>query len=48
VEWINLAPNGDKWLAVVYMVMNLWVPGKAGYISLGEKRVAFLEGFCAV
>jgi len=41
MEWINLAENRDKWLAVVYMVMNLLTPYKGG-------NVAALEGFCAM
>jgi len=41
VEWINLAENKDKWLAVVYMVMKLLTPYKEG-------NVAALEEFCAM
>jgi hypothetical protein len=25
-DWIDLAHNRDKWLAVVKTVMNIWVP----------------------
>jgi hypothetical protein len=25
-DWIDLAQDRDKWRAVVYTVMNLWVP----------------------
>jgi hypothetical protein len=38
---VNLAEIREKCLAVVYMVMNLLVPYKGGY-------VAALEGFCAM
>jgi hypothetical protein len=26
IDWIDVAQNKDKWRAVVYTVMNLWVP----------------------
>jgi hypothetical protein len=26
VDWIDLAQDRDRWWAVVYTVMNLWVP----------------------
>jgi len=26
MEWIDLAQNGDRWWALVNVVMNLWVP----------------------
>jgi hypothetical protein len=26
MDWINLAQNGERWLALVNEVMNLWVP----------------------
>jgi hypothetical protein len=26
VDWLHLAQDGDKWRAVVNVVMNLWVP----------------------
>jgi hypothetical protein len=26
VDWIDLAQDRDRWRAVVYTVMNLWVP----------------------
>jgi hypothetical protein len=41
VDWINLAQNRDKCLAVVYMVLNLLVPRSAEILNLDEKRVAF-------
>jgi hypothetical protein len=25
-DWIDLAEDRDRWLALVYTVMNLWVP----------------------
>jgi hypothetical protein len=26
MDWIHLSPNKDRWWALVYTVMNLWVP----------------------
>jgi hypothetical protein len=26
IEWIDLAQDRDRWRALVYTVMNLWVP----------------------
>ena len=26
VDWIDMAQDGDRWLALVNVVMNLWVP----------------------
>jgi hypothetical protein len=26
VDWINLAQDRDRWRALVYTMMNLWVP----------------------
>jgi hypothetical protein len=26
VDWIDLAQDRDRWLAVLYTVINLWVP----------------------
>jgi hypothetical protein len=26
VDWISLAPDRDKWRALVNAIMNLWVP----------------------
>jgi hypothetical protein len=28
LDWIHLAHNRDLWQALMYMVMNLWVPKK--------------------
>jgi hypothetical protein len=30
VYWMHMAQDRDQWRAVVNMVMNLWVPQKAG------------------
>jgi hypothetical protein len=35
VDWIGLAQDGDKWRALVNVVMNLWVPSNAGKLSNG-------------
>jgi hypothetical protein len=32
VEWIQLAPHRDRWLAVVNTVMNLWVLAPCIYL----------------
>jgi hypothetical protein len=26
IDWIDLAQDRDRWWAVVYMLMNIWVP----------------------
>jgi hypothetical protein len=26
IDWIDLAEDKDRWRALVYTVMNLWVP----------------------
>jgi hypothetical protein len=26
MDWINLTQNKDRWLALVNVVMNIWVP----------------------
>jgi hypothetical protein len=30
MDWIDMAQDRDRWLAVVSAVMNLWVPQNAG------------------
>jgi hypothetical protein len=30
VDWMHLAQDMDEWWAVVNIVMNFWVPQKAG------------------
>jgi hypothetical protein len=30
VDWIHLAQDRDQWWSLVNMVMNLWIPLKAG------------------
>jgi len=26
MDWIDLAPDRDRWGALVYAIMNIWVP----------------------
>jgi hypothetical protein len=26
MNWVNLAQDRNKWAALVYVVMNLWIP----------------------
>jgi hypothetical protein len=26
MDWIEMAQDRDRWLALVYVVMNLWIP----------------------
>jgi hypothetical protein len=33
VNWIGLAQDRNRWRALVYVVMNLWVPENAGKLS---------------
>jgi hypothetical protein len=33
VDWINLAQDQDWWCTPVNMVINLWVPYKAGNLT---------------
>jgi hypothetical protein len=35
MDWIDLAQDRDQWGALVYMVMNLWVPQKVGKFLSG-------------
>jgi hypothetical protein len=35
MDWIDLAPNRDKWRAVVYTVMNIRVPQHSRYFLTG-------------
>jgi hypothetical protein len=35
MDWIGLVKDRDKWMALVNMVMNLWVPLNAGKFSSG-------------
>jgi hypothetical protein len=30
MDWIELAPNRDRWLALLNVIMNLRVPSTAG------------------
>jgi hypothetical protein len=30
MDWIDLTPDRDRWLALVNSVMNVWVPQNAG------------------
>jgi ribosome biogenesis protein Nip4 len=30
VDWMHLAQDKDQWQALMNMIMNLWVPYKAG------------------
>ena len=51
VEWenmdsIDLAPDKDRWWALVNAVMNLWVPYTAGNSRVVEGLLASQEGLC--
>jgi hypothetical protein len=30
MDWIDLAPDRDRWLALVHAIMKFWVPSIAG------------------
>jgi hypothetical protein len=43
VQCINLAQDGDKWRAVVNMVMNIGVVWNVGNFLTGWKSISFLK-----
>jgi hypothetical protein len=45
VDWINLPEDRNRWLSVVYMVMNLWVPWKVIYF-VTERLLTSEEVLC--
>jgi predicted P-loop ATPase/GTPase len=40
-DWIKLAQDRDRWLALVNVVMNLWVPLRVGHFVSSYKPVSF-------
>ena len=44
IDWIDLAHERDRWRALVYTVMNLWVPQNAGSFLSRLGRFSFSGG----
>jgi hypothetical protein len=40
VDWIGLAPDRDKWRALVNVVLNLWVTNNSGKLLEATQLVA--------
>jgi len=41
MDWIELAQDRDRWQAVVYMVMNVWVPSYEWNFLTSLEQVSF-------
>jgi hypothetical protein len=41
VDWIDLAQDRDRWRALVYTVMNLWVSYNAGNFLSSSGHFSF-------
>jgi hypothetical protein len=48
MDWIDLAVDVDRWLALVNAVMNLRVPKIRGIYRLVENQLASQEGLCSM
>ena len=48
MDWIDLARNRDRWMALVNVVMNLRVTKITGISRLAENRSASQEGLCSM
>jgi hypothetical protein len=44
VDWTHLPQDRVQWEALVSMIMNLWVPYKAGNIKLAEQLLILTKG----
>jgi hypothetical protein len=48
MDWITLSQDRDRWRALAYTVINLWVPQKIRRISrLTEDLLTSQEGLCS-
>jgi hypothetical protein len=48
MDWIDLALDRERWLALVNAVMDLGVPKIRGISRLAENRLASQEGLCSM
>ena len=48
MEWIALTQHRDRWREPVTIVMNLWVPQKAGNFLTAKDLLVSQEGLCSL
>jgi hypothetical protein len=48
MDWIDLAPNRNRWRALVNTVMNFRVPQNARNFLIAEDILASEQGLCCL